>query len=248
MSRFSHYESCPKCREIGRDNRGDNLGVYADGSKHCWSCGYHRFPSHWVAPERGRGVDIDETMLPADFTREVPARAWKWLLQYGLGFSYWKPFVGWSEKDSRLVFTVGNPTQFSIGRFIPSEEGTTSTRKWFVWGESHTRAHVYGDYRQSKTVVLVEDLISAHKIGQIQSCIPLFGTKVFDACIPVLRHIGLPVTIWLDADQQGTIQKKASNLSLITGLPVSYRFTKDDPKSLSLENIKKELNVSSEEV
>jgi hypothetical protein len=187
-------------------------------------------------------------MLPADFTRQVPAAGWKWLLQYGLGFKYWQPFVGWSEKDSRLVFTVGEPTQFSIGRFIPTEGRDTNTRKWFVWGESHTRAHILGDYRQSKTVVLVEDLISAHKVGQLQSCIPLFGTKVFDAAIPVLRHIGLPVTIWLDMDQQSTIHKKASNLSLITGLPVSYRFTKEDPKLLSIERIKEELNVSPEEV
>src|SRR5438046_1689829 len=103
--KFSHYEPCPRCRSNGRDNRGDNLGIYADSSQHCFSCGYHKSPrfSFPVVKETTNG----SKSLPADFTREVPATAWKWLLQYGLSYRYWLPFVGWSEKDSRLVFTIG---------------------------------------------------------------------------------------------------------------------------------------------
>jgi hypothetical protein len=277
--RFSHYEPCPRCRSNSRDSRGDNFGVYADGSGHCFSCGFHKNAKFVVPLEYQRKDDHNGSkVLPYDFTREVPARGWKWLLQYGLSYRYWQPFVGWSEQDSRLVFTVGDPTEFSIGRFIddggeqggsrhgnvpagvPSEVRPQAgplvlapsrlPRKWFVWGESHKTAHVFRpgqgqdirrDQTKSTRVVLVEDLISAHKVGQYQTCIPLFGTKVFDACVPVLRHLGLPITIWLDADQQGTVQRKAANLSILTGLPTSYVFTDKDPKSCSFEQIEETL-------
>ena len=33
-------EPCPKCREEGKDDSGDNLHRYSDGHAHCFSCGY----------------------------------------------------------------------------------------------------------------------------------------------------------------------------------------------------------------
>lgn len=235
MSRFSHYEGCPRCQEIGRDGRSDNLGVYSDGSAHCFACSYHKFPNAWFT--KTIEEKHDTTVLPSTFTREVPQHAWRWLLQFGLGYKYWQPFVGWSEKDSRLVFTVGNPTEFSVGRFLPREP-RDDKRKWFVWGDCHKTPHVIGDYQQSNVVVLVEDVISAHKVAAITSCIPLFGTNIFSAVIPVLRHIGLPIVIWLDNDQSHTMNKKAYNLYLLTGLSVSYISTELDPKMLPLDTIK----------
>lgn len=49
MSEVSHKEACPKCRESGKDGSGDNLVVYADGGKHCFSCSYN-VPSSSKAP------------------------------------------------------------------------------------------------------------------------------------------------------------------------------------------------------
>ena len=69
MARFVGYEQCPRCARAGRDSRGDNLGVYADGGKHCFSCGFHVFPKHYT-----QKVEIPngaKSLLPSDFTREV---------------------------------------------------------------------------------------------------------------------------------------------------------------------------------
>jgi len=279
---FSHYEPCPKCRSRGNDTRGDNRTVYKDGGYHCFACGDHRSgrnPGIQALARRDVKEDNGTKGLPADFSREVPARAWKWLLQYGLGYRYWLPFVGWSEEHSRLVFTLSD---FAIGRFIPdeavpsqrdargryipeetngpslhsgpnssvafSDRGGAAPRtpsKWFTYGNAHRTPQVIQPAADlprpsgyEERLVLVEDVISAHKVGQLQICIPLFGTNIFDAIIPVIRHYRIPVTIWLDQDQQGTAQKKAANLSVLTGVPCSYVFTKYDPKSLSLEQIK----------
>lgn len=253
MSRFHHYEPCPRCRENGRDSRGDNLGVYSDGGAHCYSCGYHKFPLGWwrLTEDKVDHVDENEKVLPSDFSREIPAKAWQWVLKFGLGYRYWQEHCGYSEKDRRLIFTVrtgdkDSPVAFSIGRLF--EEASTGTdpqrspRKWYAYGNCHEKAHVVGDYTKSEKIVLVEDLISAHKVGQVCPCIPLFGTRIFDGVIQTLRYIGLPIVLWLDYDQQGNIVKKAHNLSCLINQPVSYIFTEKDPKENSFQEIKELLN------
>jgi hypothetical protein len=256
VSKFVRYEQCPRCADRGRDRAGDNLAVYDDGSKHCFAnCGFHVFPKHYVKPKNEKLRANVKGNLPYDFDRDVPSEAWKWLLQYGLGVRYWIPYTGYSKEDSRLILTVGEPIEFSIGRFIPqgqtsgllrSSQGylvsdSSSRRKWHFYGDSHVSAHVVGDPETSKCIVLVEDLISAHKVGQVTACIPLFGTNVFDAVISVLRHYRLPVVMWLDKDQQDHARKRAARLASLTGCEVTYRFTDRDPKELSIEQIKKVL-------
>jgi hypothetical protein len=211
---------------------------------HCFSCGFHKFPKNYI-PSGNKEEKINAAVLPIDFTREVPSYALKWLLQFGLPFTYWRPFIGWSESHSRLVFTVGTGPSFSVGRFIKGEgrscfgykTQSKGERKWFVWGESHKAAHVFGNPQTSEQIVLVEDLISAHKVGNVSATICLFGTNIFSACIPVLRHYSLPIVLWLDKDQEETMPKKARWLQIVTGLPVRYIVTKNDPKLLTLGKI-----------
>lgn len=49
MSSIIRDEPCPKCRENGRDKRGDHLLVFEDGGKYCNRCGY---------TEKGDGVEL----------------------------------------------------------------------------------------------------------------------------------------------------------------------------------------------
>jgi hypothetical protein len=244
---FSHYEACPRCQERGADSRGDNLGVYLDGGAHCYSCHYHRFPTHYTPTVKEE--KIDKATMPSDFSREVPTAAWKWLLQYGLGYQYWKPFVGWSEEDSRLVFTVGEPTEFSIGRLIEtgeqeSDQKTKGKRKWFSYGDCHKTPHVFGDLAKSEQIVMVEDLISAHKVGQLCACIPLFGTNPFaiDSLIGTLRFLDRPVKLWLDSDQYRAAGFLAMKLSTYINQPVTHINTVHDPKGNSFEQIERAIS------
>lgn len=241
MARFLHYEPCPRCQHSGKDTRGDNLATYEDGGKHCFSCSYHVFPKHYIQPRKEE--KIDATVLPIDFSREVPSHALKWLLQYGLPYSYWKPHIGWSEKDLRLVFPVGEGPEFSIGRYIQrvDHEQGKPPRKWYVWGNSHKTAHIFGNYTEAKQIVLVEDLISANVLSPLVPVCCLFGTTIFPACIPMLRHIGLPIVMWLDKDQEQTMPKKCNWLSMVTGLPVRYVVTDNDPKCYAFNRIKEVL-------
>lgn len=245
MSKIVSYEACPKCRRNGRDGRGDNLARYADGGAHCFSCKHHEWPKHYI-PKKVED-NVPKGLLPSDFSREVPARAWEWLLSYGLPLSHWKPHCGYSEKDHRLVFTVGTPMQFSIGRFVgASSPNEQPPRKWFVWGDCHKHAELVQPSRETRnsSVVLVEDLISAHKVAAAGfTSLPLFGTNIFPSALYYLMTSDEDVVLWLDKDQENLVKRKAMGLEGLIGRHVKTITTDKDPKSLSFNEIKETLNV-----
>jgi len=236
---FSHYEQCPRCAERGKDSRRDNLAVWKDGGRHCFSCGFHSHPSissHWTKTP----IELEakaKRILPDDFTWDIPARCWQWLLQYGLPYDYWKPIVGWSEKYQRLVFRVGDPLEFSIGRSF-GEEVSGVRRKWHVWGDSHRSVFVADVRRKGEgPILLVEDFISAHKVGQVTQTVCLFGTRIYPMHIKYLREQNKPIILWLDSDQGDNMPKKAANLSILTGCKVNIINTDKDPKEYNHEEI-----------
>lgn len=233
MARFVGYEPCPSCRKRGADRAGDNLGMYSDGSGHCFSCGYHLHPKFQLKLfNKETKDDSPKAVLPSDFTREVPSEGWKWLLQYGLSYSYWKPYTGYSPKDNRLILTVGEPIRFSQGRAL-----TMGDRKWRNYGDGHSFVETLGKELPGP-LVLVEDLISAHKIAQVAPCLCLFGTTIYDLVIQEVMTQDRPVKLWLDADQYQLLPKKINRLQAFLEHPVGYVFTKKDPKAHSLEEIK----------
>lgn len=237
MARFVKYEPCPKCVARGADRRGDNLGVYDDGSCHCFSCGWHRGPRHSVRFKVQEELNDEETaVLPHDFTREVPAEGWKWLLQYGLPYSYWKPYTGYSPSHNRLVLTFGEPVKFSIGRALSEDK-----RKWRFWGEGHKYAELIDpkghENMTDLPIVLVEDLISAHKVGQVTQALCLFGTHIHDVALKVLIEAKKPVVLWLDDDQYALLPKKVGRLQTFMKYPVRFMHTPKDPKYYSVKEI-----------
>lgn len=252
--------------------------MWPDTSAHCFSCGFHRFPKTHTIKEIKEHVP--KSLLPFDFTREIPNHAWQWLLQWGLGLQYWKESVGYSPSQQRLIFRVGDtsrqdgrlqrcgtPLAFSLGRFLPAEVRSVAVQevvpdhplqsgrgfsvqrvkgptKWLSYGDCHRHAEVIdgaeGD--KGKPLVLVEDLISGHKVAASgYTSIPLFGTKVSTPVMYYLLQEQRPVVLWLDKDQEGNVKREAIHLQGILNNPVNVVVTDKDPKELSLEIIKRTL-------
>lgn len=236
-SRFVRYTACEKCRERGKDSHGDNLALYSDGSAHCFSCKYH-IPAkvfNLFSQKKEDVANKTRRLLPNDFSDNVPIQCLKWLMQFGLPYSYWRPKIGWSSIHERLIFRVGDPLLCSVGRLFPKEDSNRS-RKWHAWGEPHEHVTPIGD---GSIICLVEDLISAHKVShaEVQS-IPLFGTTIYPAHIMHIRQEGKPVILWLDKDQEDVAAKKAANITMLTGMPVSIVTTDKDPKNVELSKIR----------
>lgn len=266
MGKVVNLEPCPECRKQGKDSRGDNLARYSDDGAYCFACHYKEPPrTRALLAEflnKGKKDDSTSKILPASFTREVPQRAWQWLFKFGLGFTYWKEKVGFAPSEDRLIFLVGDPVAFSIGRYIPpglfgSPEGgvqvgegssdgsvvsseTRTPRKWYAYGDPHKHCEVlHPDSGPGETVVLVEDIVSAHKVGRETTCIPLFGTQIHKPHLYYLMNQNKPIRIWLDKDQEHNVHKMTLHLQSMVDVPVSVIITEDDPKWQSFETIRK---------
>lgn len=240
MGRVTHYEPCPKCVSNGKDSKGDNLGVYEDSSAHCWACGYHVWPKHYVH-KAASPITHDATVIPADFTDTVPSAAWEWLLSFDLPYSYWRSKVGWSPNHRRLLFPVGVPAFCTVGRYfsIGDSGASDQKRKWRAWGDCHKTCEAIATDSSDRTkVVLVEDLISAHKVAQVAIGIPLFGTVVHPCHIEYLnRNPDTTPYLWLDNDQELESRKKVMSLETVLNREVKVINTKLDPKGIPVNTI-----------
>lgn len=244
MGRFSHHEPCPKCRENGRDRRGNNLGVYDDGSKYCYSCGYH---SHGK-PTIPVAIQLEQQLpsslsLPDDVEPYYPAQCLVWVGQYELNKNdlYTNKCL-WSEHLQRLIF----PIYSSEGRELLAWQGRyfgtdRAKPKWFSYGKLDTVFHIFNRERSRGSLVVVEDIVSAIKLGKVgHAVMPLFGSYISQKKMASLKLLTAHLTIWLDPDKYKEAVKFCKEANIIS-LPCTVVNTDKDPKEVSFEELDRTL-------
>lgn len=140
-----------------------------------------------------------------------------------------------------IAAILRKPTDSSLPLEIPlsspSDGRSLWDRKWKFYGDGHKYTEVFSE-QLSKEVVLVEDLISAHKVAQVTSCVCLFGVEINDLVIKQLKALKRPVTLWLDDDQYSLLPKKINRLQSLLDWPVRYVHTPKDPKAYTTQEIR----------
>ncbi len=134
---------------------------------------------------------------------------------------------------------------FSVGRYVgvADKAAPKPPRKWYVWGDPHKHSTVLNGENKESPVVLVEDLISAHKVSRVCPSIPLFGTDVHPPVLHYLSHNHSEVILWLDKDQDFHVKRKALRLESLINKPVRIVTTEKDPKALSFNEIATNVGV-----
>ena len=214
-------EQCPKCASIGKDRNQDNLAVYPDGSKYCFSCGYFvtsRNIEYRINPytEIKNSTVLNEYLLinniyPKDIINN---------------------FIHWSPSEERICFPI-----FVDGKYI-GWQGRSLTRKPKWYSQGIDDKLIYLTNNTSSTVVLVEDIISAINVGkQPISCCCLFGSNLTLSRMQALSLIGKDIFIlWLDKDKERESMKRAEELRYL-GFNCYSLTTDKDPKYYSQEDI-----------
>ena len=239
---FSHHEECPACREVGQDSRRDNLGVWKDGSKYCFKCGFY--------VGAGVGLNIESLMqrvhkkkkdndspsiaLPYDFTYDLPGVALEWLRKYGItDQEIQQNHFGWSNKYESLVFPVfdcfGNLLMYQNRYF-----GSEVHQRYHTSGMPDLVYHVNGGGGDS--IVCVEDLLSAIKVSRITQAMPLWGSTLSMQRLRTLGERFTNLVIWLDKDKAGYAIKRAQAAKPFFD-DVRVIVTDLDPKQYSTEEI-----------
>lgn len=239
---------CPKCRAIGHDRAGDNLAVYSDGSKYCFRCGYLETASgiQRIRGENERDISSThrEITLPRDVDSAIPDRGRRFLRDFALTEQDVKNnMILWSDYYQRLVFPYFSDEGLVgwQGRYL----GQGEKAKWFSQGDLKNILHVVGN-KLSKTVVLVEDIVSAIKVAHdIHVCAsPLFGSHINMSKLLQLKKKYDTILVWLDKDVQTKAVKYAAN-GRVLGMDVRNIITDNDPKSYTDSQIKEILDGNS---
>lgn len=137
--------------------------------------------------------------------------------------------IMWSDYYQRLIFPYFDETGLIgwQGRYL----GDGEKSKWFSQGDLKQILHVVGNKR-SRVCVLVEDIVSAIKVGHNPSvcAVPLFGSHVSMSKFLKLKKKFDTILIWLDKDVQ-VKAVKYSSMGRMIGLDVRNIITDSDPKT-----------------
>lgn len=221
--------------------------MYSDGSKYCFRCGYCETASGIQKLQKGseshdRAIG-KQIALPRDVDSGIPEYGRRWLGNFALTDNDIKTnMIMWSDYYKRLVFPYFQNGELLgwQGRYIGDDPKAS---KWFTQGDIKGSGYRVGNKR-SKTCVIVEDIISAIKVGHDPRicAIPLFGSHISLSMVLRLKQNCSKLFIWLDKDVQIKAVKYAGTARM-AGLPAHNIITDKDPKSYSDNEIKEILNV-----
>lgn len=247
---FSHHESCPSC------GSRDNVGVWEDGHKWCFGCG-------WGIPAyKGMSVkDIKQKIrheekqkgypnvtLPFDFNYVIPNRALEWLQKYGItNEEINRERIGWSDSKQYLVFPVFDLYDNLLlwqGRYFGGNEAHP---RFFTSGTPETVFKVVDTKGRpddgispmwsSNFILLVEDYISAIKVGRQFPTMPLFGSEISLDRIRKLSDHVTSLVMWLDRDKlRSAIKVRYKALAYFN--QVNVVVSSRDPKEYSNDEIR----------
>lgn len=245
MAHFLHHSPCSHC------GSSDALAHYSDGSLYCFSCG-------WTGrPDRPSFKEVDEEVvrLPDDLTHDFPEEVGKWIAPTGLTYvDLIKSSVNYSNSAGGLVrvFDItadrGHNTVLRNGgsayevRYVHRFKEGPKT-KFFGSKEEVFAVSKPAGAEQDVKLVLVEDSLSAIKVGTVVPSMPLFGSTISKEKLKKTIDIFKcqEVIVWLDADKWKKSQEIASQLQSL-GVRSRCVYTDDDPKYVSFEQIGKLTN------
>ena len=240
---FSHHEPCPKC------GSKDNLGVWKDGHKWCFGCGYK------VNAEGMSIASMEATLkpvakngygeLPYDISVDIPKEPYKWLMKYALTKEQISDNkLYWSARNEMLIIPYFDGEGKCIlwqGRYFPE-------RKPKVFTSGNPNYHILTPISSNNmgivdTICVVEDPISAIKVNDIVVTTTLLGSNISKEKAVMLARYYDNLIIWLDFDKVAS-SLKFSEMYKNLFQNVTVVVTEKDPKELSLDEIKEKLNVN----
>lgn len=239
MSQFIGHEPCPDC------GGSDPLGRWDDGHGYCFNCGRYERGTNAEKLKRIKELPagvftVPCPPLPIDWVITLPEEARNWLQKYGITYvETSKQGFRWSDSHQALIMPVyddfGTLQFWQIRSF-----GKNFAKKYLTFGSKEGYDHIIGDLSH-ETLVLVEDYLSAIKVGRWAAACPLFGSEVSIERKNRLVHKFKSLILWLDFDKRkSAIAWKIANRAFFEK-DVNVIWNEKDPKACTDEQIQKQL-------
>jgi len=251
---------CPNC---GAGTNTNAMTVYHTSKVYngwCFACGHKPFETKGIQTleelaeikrinNEGLGRTQYRTIrLPDDFTSDIPLEGRLWLYKASITTRLIKKYnIGYSPRLRRAVL----PVYDAQGALIWYQcRALLKGQKPKYLQPSADRANVYfhsthsigeaTDTQNSSTVVVVEDILSAIRVGCSTDTASLLGTKLSTDNINMLSGKSRIIT-WMDNDKAGRQSAKDIKQALSIFTEVTNIVTERDPKLLSNTEIQEQL-------
>ncbi len=211
-------------------------------------------PSEWLkfnqAPGEHEQAYVDKIELPPDTTSEIPPAGLAWLYKAGLEDIDIKRFnFGFSPTLQRVILPVykrvaqgNNKLVYYQARYLqkPSEKHPKYIN---VRAKSRENIYFHADHLQEETVVLVEDILSAIRVGNHLPTLGLLYAYVPDDLIYSLSRAYSQIILWLDPDKHGRMMDRVRTYRSM-GLNVVMIRSGEDPKFYTDDEIAEKLETA----
>lgn len=218
----------------------------------CYRCGYNdtEFKGKQSLAELSRIQELNEQAnninltleLPHDYTEEIPLIGRLWLYKAGINETLWRKYrIGYSASLDRVVLPVFSTNGELIWYQCRALQYGQKPKYLQPSSErSRVMFTVPNPTTDMRRVVIVEDILSAIRVGEIENTVSLLGTKITTQQASILGKYQEVIT-WLDPDRAGRdgAYKIRRTLGLLTR--VRNIVTPVDPKDLSNKQIKEHL-------
>jgi hypothetical protein len=245
--RIIQRSRCPECAKHSKDNHHDNLATYSDGHSYCYSCGYYTNSSGIakIKNEESNSSKKEPTIItiPYDFNTKIPFKCFKWLNKYldinTILYLTKNNLLGYSNYYQRLLFLFLDENNNLLawqGRYFGNQ---ANKPKWLTSGKIHDiLAILPKDSNNHGELILVEDIISAHKVALSgKQVAPLWGSVILPSLLTRLTLLGYnKLIIWLDPDKRKESIKFKQKCETY-GFQTKIIFSDKDPKDYSLNEI-----------
>ena len=210
---------------------------------YCHKCNDKAFFAHDDSPadhlrrkrllaETQRLQTLKDYSLPADVSRNIPAKGLAWLGKAGLTEQQIYQYqIGYSESLGRVILPVTFRNIYH--GFIARATESWQKPKYL---EMCPAGVMWGSHSSSTVCVVVEDILSGIRCAKYISSYALLGTSLGTANLNQLMRYKR-VLLWLDGDKAGFngLLKNMSRLRLMTEVKIIR--TDKDPKFYSNDEI-----------
>lgn len=221
---------------------------------HCFRCGFHDYEPYGLRSistlERHR-IEREylvqrEVALPEDYTLDVPSWVAVWYFQYGISAELARAYgIGYSPSLHRIVLPVYSDTGKLVAVQMRAANSNVQPKYLNPEGPS-VRGAVFRATAPifSGVTVVVEDILSAIKIGRVAHACSILGTKMTDARANYIAARYHTAIVWLDSDKAGRVgAAKAMRKLEMQGMRVRQVVTPKDPKTYTLDVIRSTLEL-----
>lgn len=182
-----------------------------------------------------------EVKLPDDYTLEVPKHAMLWYLKAGISPELAASYgIGYTPSLDRVVIPIYEDGGLAALQLRAVDE--SQKPKYLNPGGRKIEQAVFMSGEPTGITIVVEDVLSAIKVGRIAHATSTLGTNMSDARARKIAQHNHTAIVWMDGDAAGKVGR-VDAVKQLTLLGVRcYRVdTLRDPKKYSAEEIREHL-------